>query len=230
MFELNQLEQLLIFAKCETLSKAAEHLHISQPALSRSMRKLEEKLHVTLFERQKNKIELNPNGQLAVEYAEKVLDQSRDMMERVRAFDRSRHTFSAGYCAPAPLWEISPLLSNLYPEMTISSEMKDKEHLLQGLRDGVYQIIVVHEPTDEDDIYCTKYGEEHLFFSLPPIHPLSERKELYFKDLDGENMLLRSKIGFWNDIPIKKMPAAHFFVQDDSFAFNSIRQVKIHRL
>lgn len=225
MFELYQLEQLVIFAKCGTLSKAAEHLHLSQPALSRSMQKLEDELRVTIFERHKNKIELNQNGLLAVEYAEKVLDQSRNMAEQLRAFDRSRHTISVGSCAPAPLWEVAPLLSDLYSDMTISSEMKDKDCLLQGLQDGSYQIILLPEPLEAPDLYCTKYGEEHLFFSLPPAHALSGSKSLYFKDLDGENMLLRSKIGFWHDIHVKKMPAAHFFVQEENFAFNELVKV-----
>ncbi len=66
MFELNQLEQLLTVAECGTLSAAAEKLHLSQPALSRSMQRLEAELSVPLFSRQKNKIALNENGRLAV--------------------------------------------------------------------------------------------------------------------------------------------------------------------
>ena len=73
MVEFNQLEQLLAFAKYETLSKAAEKLLLSQPALTRSMQKLESDLGVALFERQKNKIALNDNGRLAVECAEKIM-------------------------------------------------------------------------------------------------------------------------------------------------------------
>ena len=52
MLELYQLVQLLAIAECGTISKAAEQLHLSQPALSRSMQKLEEELQVTLFDRQ----------------------------------------------------------------------------------------------------------------------------------------------------------------------------------
>lgn len=51
MVELSQLEQLLLLAECETLSRAAEQLHLSQPALSRSMQRLETELQVTLFDR-----------------------------------------------------------------------------------------------------------------------------------------------------------------------------------
>ena len=77
MFELHQLEQLIAVAECGTLSQAAGKLHISQPALSRSIQKLESELQAELFLRSKNKIELNDNGKLAVECARKVVGQGR---------------------------------------------------------------------------------------------------------------------------------------------------------
>ncbi|WP_195282387.1 LysR family transcriptional regulator [Harryflintia acetispora] len=222
MIELGQLEQLVAVAECGTLSKAAEQLHLSQPALSRSIQKLEEELQVTLFERQKNKLSLNPCGELTVEHAKKVIGQSRDLVERVRAFERRQRTVSVGSCAPAPLWDIVPLLSALYPEMTISSEMKSNDRLLQGLGDGTYQMIVLPEPIQQPGIHCVRYGEEQLYFSLPPAHPLSGAKALHLKDLDGETMLLLSQIGFWHEMHREKMPNTHFLVQEEDFAFNEL--------
>ena len=84
MMELYLLEQLIAFSRQGTLSGAAEKLHISQPALSQSMKKLEESLGVSLFERSKNKIALNENGIMAVQLGEKLLEQSREMEERLR--------------------------------------------------------------------------------------------------------------------------------------------------
>lgn len=215
MFELYQLEQLLAVAACGTLSNAAEQLHISQPALSRSMQRLEAELQVSLFARQKNKIELNENGRMAVDYARKIMEQSQDMISRIQAFDRSQRTILFGACAPAPLWEIPALLSDLYPEMTISSEIRENDVLLQGLRDDVYQLIVLPFPVDEPGMICAKYGEEHLFFSLPPAHPLSGSKALYMKDLNGETMLLRNRLGFWRELTVRKMPDTRFLEQED---------------
>ena len=215
MFELYQLEQLLAVAEQGTLSNAAEQLHISQPALSRSMQRLEAELQVTLFNRQKNKIELNENGRMAVDYAGKIMEQSQDMISRVQACDRSRRTILIGSCAPMPLWEIPPLLSDLYPDMTISSEIRENEVLLQGLRDGLYQLVILPHPVDEPGITCVKYGEEHLYFSLPPAHPLSGSKGLYMRDLNGETMLLRNRLGFWRDVTDKKMPDTRFLEQED---------------
>ena len=215
MFELYQLEQLLAVAKCGTLSNAAEQLHISQPALSRSMQRLEAELQVPLFDRQKNKIALNENGRMAVDCARKIMEQFRDMVSRVQAFDRSRRTILIGSCAPAPLWEIPPALADLYPDRTISSEIRENDVLLQGLQGGVYQLIILPYPVEEPGIVCAEYGEEHLFFSLPPAHPLSGNKGLYMKDLNGETMLLRNRLGFWRELTVRKMPDTRFLEQED---------------
>ena len=221
MFELYQLEQLLAVAECGTLSGAAERLHISQPALSRSMQRLETELQVPLFTRQKNKIELNENGRMAMDHARKIMDQAQDMVSRVQAYDRSRRTILVGSCAPAPLWEIPPLLSGLYPDRTVSSEIRENDVLLQGLRDDVYQLIILPYPVEEPGIACVKYGEEHLFFSLPPAHPLSGSKALSMRDLNGETMLLRNRLGFWRDVATQKMPDTRFLEQED-IAFNEL--------
>ena len=93
--------------------------------------------------------------------------------------------------------------------------------LLQGLRDDVYQLIILPYPVEESGITCVKYGEEHLFFSLPPAHPLSGSKALYMKDLNGETMLLRNRLGFWRDITDQKMPDTRFLEQED-IAFDTL--------
>lgn len=222
MIELSCLEQLVTFAEQGTLSKAAEQLHMSQPTLTRAMQNLEDEFQVPLFEHKKNRLTLNENGKLAVEYAYKILEQSADMLERVRTFDRSRHTISVGSCAPAPLWDISPMLSSLYPHMTIMTEMKELDVLSDGLYNKTYQIIILTEKTKDNSCECFRWGEEHLYLSLPANHPLAKSEGIYLKELDGENMLLYSEIGFWHDIHKNKMPNSRFLLQNERFAFNEL--------
>ena len=81
MIEFNQLKHLVAIAKNKTISKAAEELLISQPGLTRSMQRLEEDLGLSLFNRKRNKIELNDNGLLAVEFAKKLLDGREEMIK-----------------------------------------------------------------------------------------------------------------------------------------------------
>ena len=183
MFDLYQLEQLLMIAERGTLSGAAEQQHLSQSALSRSMQRLEREIGVPLFLRRKNRIELNENGRLAVEYAKKILDQTHDMVAGIRSFDRQQRTISIGSCAPAPLWTLLPELADQYPEMTIASEMRDQDVLIQGLLDDTYQMIILPCLQEIGQVESRKYCEEHLFFSLPPAHPLCGSSGLHFADL-----------------------------------------------
>ena len=222
MIETYLLEQLVAFSKYGTLSAASEQLHLSQPALSRSMRKLEELLEVTLFERNKNKITLNENGVLATEYAAKILEQQHDMIERVRAFDRSRHTITLGACAPMPIWLLLPILTQTYPEMTLASEIKPDDFLLKGLREGAFQLVVLHEKPDDASLVCQYLGSEQLYLSLPPAHPLAGYQSLHLKDLEGQTMLLYSQIGFWYDFCMEKMPHVRFLMQHEMDVFGEL--------
>ena len=123
MIEIHLFEQLVAFADSGTLSAAAEQLHISQPALSRSMQRLEEELGVKLFDRQKSRLSLNENGELAVRYARNLLLQESSMIDQIREFDRKKRTISVGSCTPILIPDFVSLLSSLYEGMTISTEV-----------------------------------------------------------------------------------------------------------
>ena len=114
MIEIYLLEQLDAFARLGTLSAASEELHISQPALTRSMKKIEEELGVSLFERQKNRLFLNDTGKLAAEHAARILEEDRDMERIVRTFDRSHRTIFLGCCADARIYAYTPSAANVY--------------------------------------------------------------------------------------------------------------------
>lgn len=75
--EFHQLEYLVTIAEAKTVSKAAEILLVSQPALTCSIQKLEDELGYLLFDRVKNRLVLNDNGELAVKYAKRVLKEKR---------------------------------------------------------------------------------------------------------------------------------------------------------
>lgn len=224
MFELNQLEQLITIAETGTVSKAAELLHLSQPALSRSIQRLEEELQVPLFDRHKNKISLNANGELALKFAKQLLGDANSMTLQLQAFERSRHTLSLGSCAPVPLWRLTPIISRQYPDMTIQSEIKSQDQLLCGLTGGTYQVIVTIAPADEPDTISFPYLDEHLYVALPPAHPLSSHQSLSLSDLNGQSMLILSKIGFWYDVCKEKMPDSLFLVQEEVTMLNELRR------
>lgn len=103
MIELYELKQFIVFAKAGTLSKAAEILHLSQPALSRNMKKLEEEMQIELFHRYQNKLELNENGKYVLELAEKLINEAEALVQKAIDFDRRNNTILIETCAPGPL-------------------------------------------------------------------------------------------------------------------------------
>lgn len=103
MIELYELQQFVAFADAGTLSEAAKQLHLSQPALSRNMKKLEDEVGIVLFDRQKNKLSLNRNGEYVLSMARKLLADSEVLIQNAHEFDRKNRTISLGLCAPAPV-------------------------------------------------------------------------------------------------------------------------------
>lgn len=196
MLELYDLEKLVAFRREGTLVAASEKLLISQPALSRSMRKLEDEMGVELFTRSKNRMELNENGLLAADLAEKLLGEADSLVSRVRQLDRSRHTVSVGSVAPEPLWELAAAIGSAYPGMTVSSGLAEADALLAGVQDETYSFVVLTFAPQLPGVEVLPFGSEKLCFLLPMNHPLAGEAELRLADLNGETMLLRPNLGF----------------------------------
>ena len=213
------LEQLKTFAECGTLSAAADILNTSQPSLTRSMKRMEDELGVVLFTRSKNHLGLTQTGKMAAQYAAQLLSVTLDFEGRVRAYDRSLHTISVGYCAPVPQSVLTPIINNTFAGMTISADMTDDSDFLNKLQNGTYQLAVTHFEPDKSVFYSKKIGHEQLYISLTPGNPLSFYPEIHLKDLNGLTILLLNRIGFWSAVHREKTPNTKYLLQveDDSF-------------
>ncbi len=222
MLDLLELEQLSAFADSGTLSKAAENLHISQPTITRTMQHLEDVFGVPLFLRSKNHIALNETGWKAVEYARELLKDAKEAVEGVRAFDRSLHTINVSSCAPAPLWNLLPALSESFPGMTISSAIKNNVSVLDDLRSENCTLAVLPEGLAPEDYCSVPFLKENLSICVPPDHELAGYSELSFAELNGYNFLLGTRLGFWDDMCREKMTASRFLVQTDQFTLQEL--------
>ena len=222
MIDLKQLDQLAAFASLGTLSAAAEALHTSQPALSRSMKQLEDELGVSLFVRSKNHLSLTETGRKAAEYAAQLLSSAKEYEAKVIAYDRSLHTLSVGFCAPIPQMVLAPLISASFSGMTLAFDMTDDARFLELLDQGFYQLCIVHEAPDDERYYYKKCGHEDLYIAVIPQHPLAEKKEVRLSDLDGLSLLLLRDIGFWKKMHLLKTPHTRYLHQHDLTDFTDI--------
>lgn len=215
MIEMYLFEQLDAVARYGTLLAASEKLHITQPSMSRAMKKLEEIVGVELFEHKGNRLVLNEYGRIAAEYARRILDSQDEMVSRIRMLERSKRTILLGSCAPGPLFELPSILSSLYRDQTISTEIRDEETLLNGLKQNVYQLVILIHKPDDPEIRSHPCGSEHLYFSLPKEHRFAKEKSISFADMDGEGFLMASEVGVWDAMVRREMPNARFMLQGD---------------
>lgn len=225
MIDLNQLKSFCAIVENGTISKAAEVLYTSQPALSRSMKQFEEELEVSLFIRTKNSIELNENGKLAYEFAKKLISDFNEYGRRLREFDKKNKTIAIGSCAPMPMRLLAPRLANQFPQKIISTQLKEEEALLPGLLRGDFQIIITSTRLEGEQVFSCELCTEKLFICAPEGHPLSKKTGgVYFAETGNSTFLLFSQIGFWEHIHKEKIPQARFIVQNNFEDFSDLVQ------
>lgn len=224
--DLHQLECLVTIAEVGTVSKAAEKLMFSQPALTRTIKSLEDELGYPLFNRVKNRLILNDTGELAVQYAKKILEDKEKMIKVLSLYQKSKQCISIGSCAPAPLWGLKQILKKQYPDIPIDSIIsEDNVDLIEGFHNHQYSLLILDYPILDKNIISIKLFEETLHIAVKLDDPLSHLRSITFEELDGTNLLLLSKTGYWSEICQEKLPHSLTFVQEDVIAYKTLEDV-----
>lgn len=181
--ELPQLLQFKTIAECKTMTEAAERLHISQPALSSGLKKLEEELGVQLFERKKNKISLNKAGETAFTYACAILGQAEEMKNAFRQYAKENNILSLGYCDPGPMRFSVPLLQKAYPDINISAEiLADNANALNDLLARKYDAVISLKKLEHQDIISVPFAKEELMLSVQKDDILADKTSICLKN------------------------------------------------
>ena len=205
MIEMYLLEQFDALVRCGTLTSASKELNLTQPTLTRSMKKLESEMGVPLFERRTGSIELNENGRFIARYAARMIELEREMVRRVRQLDRSRSTLIIGFSGSAPLLELATTVAES-DAPSVTTEKADEGQLFAGLRDGRYQIIVLPHPIDTPHLVSVPVCRERLVCGFPEGHPMAKSDGVRFADLNGETLITFTDMGFWRDIIEDALP------------------------
>ncbi|MBR2095871.1 MAG: LysR family transcriptional regulator [Fibrobacter sp.] len=210
------LRLLAGFLEYGTLSAVADKLYTSQPAVSRAFKKLEDEIGAPLFERKKNRIELNEKGRTVAEYAKRIMDLQGEMMEKVSPQGATR-TFSIASVAILPAMRMVQELQEKYPGAQVTYEIIDNEAgVLKALNEGSADIGITLKAPHAKKYRAEKYMQERLSIALPKKHPLANRKSIRLRELKGETIIQRSNVGFWEQVKRKKIPDVTFIKHDST--------------
>ncbi len=193
MFDLLQLKSFVAVAEEGSINRAAARLHVTQPALSRRIRALEDEIGQLLLTRGGNSVRLTEAGKAMLDEARAVLARADEALVRVRAAG-SAPPFRIGYSPSLAGGILAPAVaafSQLHPRTRIDMLDLDNREMTEGLCQGKLDLAVTALPakTDAGTVWEAVVSREFRV-ALARTHPLAALKSLAPEDLDGERAVL----------------------------------------
>ena len=208
---LTELRYIIAVADEKHFGRAASRCFVSQPTLSIGVKRLEDELGVTLFERSKTGVHLTAVAEQLVEKARKILqevDAFKELSDHVKdpflAPLRLGAIYTIGpYLFPALL----PALKAAEPRLKLYIEESFTGTLRQMLKKGQLDAIIVALPFTEPDVEVGELYTEPFEVLLPANHPWANEAHIPPKQLHTENVLLLGEGHCFRDQVIDACPA-----------------------
>jgi len=191
---LTELRYIVAVARERHFGRAAEACFVSQPTLSVAVKKLEEELGVTLFERGPGEVSVTPPGQKIVEQAQRVLEEAARVRELAAAGRdplvgplRLGAIYTIG---PYLLPKLVPIMRRTAPSMPLHIQENFTHRLSESLKSGDVDVILIALPFDEPGIATRAVYDEPFLVAVPKGHEWEERKRISSEELTRESLLL----------------------------------------
>jgi LysR family hydrogen peroxide-inducible transcriptional activator len=191
---LRDVSYLIAVAETQHFGKAAERCFVSQPTLSGQIKKLEEELGVTVFERTNRSVTITPIGEQILTHARLLVEQA----ETIRQLARAHRDPLAGPLRVGAIPTLSPYLMPLvlvplkrkYPQLKLVLSEELTETLLQRLRNHEIDAALLATPAPDPDLATIPLFQEPFWLAHPSNHPLYNKDEITRHDLEQVEMLL----------------------------------------
>lgn len=187
MYELRQLRHFVTLVEHGNFGRAAIALHLSQPALTRSIQALESELDCRLINRHARSISLTAQGEKVFEHARRLIAGSHTLVDAVRQIDNLEAGLLCIGAGPFPAAEVVPRtvarLISLYPKLQVEVVVEEFSSLRQRLRDQRIELFVadVRELLGEPDLEITTLPVHRVVAVCRPGHPLLKEKDVNFR-------------------------------------------------
>jgi len=184
--DLDQLRYFLRVAERQNFTRAAEDLAISQPALSRSIQKLEEELGQPVFERRTRSVALTDAGTLLQSRAQQVLTILEDTKAEITDDGQSGRVRVGAIPTIAPYFlpEILRRFAREFPKATLIVQENTTDALLKSCTQGEIDLAILAVPVPARYLEVEELFEEELLLVLPPDHCLVEKEKIRLGDVE----------------------------------------------
>ena len=202
--DITTLEYFKIIAESGSLTKAAQQLHITQPAMSAMLKKLEAELGVELFDRSPNRIHLNKAGEVALVHVNTILRNVEQLKADALSVARQSQTLAIAFCDQGVRWFSVPRFSVAHPEVRLKDDLYEGDNAAELLRERVYDLMVTPQRIQDPRIQCLPFLPDQVYLSVPEDSNLAGRDSLSMREIPAQ-ALLYPQIGGYFMTQIEKV-------------------------
>lgn len=195
--DLRRLQYFVAVARERNFTRAAERLHVAQPALSRQVKLLERELGVELLHRTTHEFELTEAGEFLLERGPALLAASDELWRSVRTFGTGEHGGVLIAYGGSASYETAPrllqALTERHPGIGITTAVKSVGEIVAGLRDGSIGLGLVRCASETPDLETRAIRFERQGLLVHRDHRLASRSAVSLEDVADERLLLHPR-------------------------------------
>ncbi|MDR2991227.1 MAG: LysR family transcriptional regulator [Burkholderiaceae bacterium] len=225
---LRQLTVFLEAARQMSFARAAESLHLTQPAISMQIRQLEDAVGLPLFERIGKKLSLTQAGELLRHHAARAFGELQDAQQALDALKGLRSgratvgiVSTAKYFAP----KLLARFAQRHPQTDIQFRVGNRELLIHALRDNEIDFAVMGRPPDLLEAQAEAIAENPHVLVAHKSHPLAKARQFDFQELREDTFLMREP-GSGTRLVMEAMFQQHLFTPKKTVMLGSNETVK----
>jgi DNA-binding transcriptional LysR family regulator len=191
---LRQLQCFSAVARNLSFTRAAEELHLTQPAVSMQIRQLEQQAGLPLTEQLGKRIHLTEAGEEVYRYARAILQEVEELdgvLDELKGLAgghlRIAAISSANYFAPRLLGTFH----QRHPDVAVSINVTNQSRVVQQVIDNEVDMAIMGQPPDDTNLEAIAFMDNPLIIVASPTHKLASRKRIALHDLEKEVFLTR---------------------------------------
>jgi DNA-binding transcriptional LysR family regulator len=191
--DLRRLQQFVAVAEAGSFTTAAGQLHLSQQALSSSVRSLEAELATAVFRREGRRISLTPAGRTLLREARPLLAAARTVGEHARSAAVGERVWTVGHSPALSGVEVYALLEpaiDAFPDMSFTVRQMYPDQLAAGVAEGSLQLGLRRGVAPAGELAAAVIGYHRVRAALPAEHRLATAPHLDITDLSSERLAL----------------------------------------
>jgi len=193
---LRQLEVFATVARNGSFTKAADILHLSQPAVSMQIKQLESSIDMPLFEQIGKKIYLTNAGEEMFTYSQQIsqlLDEAEIVLEELKGVQSGRLDISVATTASHFTTRLLAAFSKRFEGVSINLDVTNRETIRHQLENNEPDLVIMGQPPEGIEVDAQAFMENPLVMIAPPDHPLANAKNIDLSHFADEHFVVRER-------------------------------------